>query len=63
MTSALIISTYNSPQVLSVIIDAISKQVQLPNEIIIAEDGNDIETLKVINFWKNKISLILTRKT
>ena len=57
MTSALIISTYNSPQVLSVIIDAISKQVQLPNEIIIAEDGNDIETLKIINFWKNKISL------
>ena len=57
MTAALIISTYNSSKALSVIIDAVSKQVQLPNEIIIAEDGKDIETLRIINLWKNKISL------
>ena len=56
MTTALVISTYNSPETLSIIIDAVSKQVQLPNEIIIAEDGNEIETLKVIGFWENKIS-------
>ena len=53
MTAALIISTYNSSKALSVIIDAVSKQVQLPNEIIIAEDGKDIETLRIINLWKN----------
>lgn len=57
MTVALLISTYNSSEALSVVLDAVSKQVQLPNEIIIAEDGNDIETLKIVNFWKNKISL------
>ncbi|MDG2372489.1 MAG: glycosyltransferase family 2 protein [Flavobacteriaceae bacterium] len=56
MTVALIISTYNSSEALSVIINEVSKQVQLPNEIIIAEDGNDIKTLKVFNSWKNKIS-------
>ena len=57
MTVALLISTYNSSEALSVVLDAVSKQVQLPNEIIIAEDGNDIEILKIVNFWKNKISL------
>ena len=57
MTVALLISTYNSSEALSVVLDAVSKQVQLPNEIIIAEDGNDIETLKIVKFWKNKISL------
>ncbi|MAH82563.1 MAG: glycosyl transferase [Flavobacteriaceae bacterium] len=56
MTVSLIISTYNSSEVLNVIIDAVSKQVKLPNEIIIAEDGNEINTHKVIDSWKNKIS-------
>ena len=42
MTVSLIISTYNSSEVLNVIIDAVSKQVKLPNEIIIAEDGKKI---------------------
>ena len=56
MTTALVISTYNSPEALNIIIDAISKQFKTPNEIIIAEDGNDNKTLKIVNFWKNKIS-------
>ena len=56
MKVALIISTYKSSVALSIIFDAISRQVQLPNEIIIAEDGNDKKTLEVINSWKNKIS-------
>ncbi|MAD12947.1 MAG: glycosyl transferase, partial [Flavobacteriaceae bacterium] len=56
MTVSLIISTYNSSEVLNVIIDAVSKQVKLPNEIIIAEDGNEINTQKVIDSWKNRIS-------
>jgi len=56
MTTALVISTYNSPEALNIIIDAISKQFKIPNEIIIAEDGNDSKTLKIVNFWKNKIS-------
>jgi hypothetical protein len=56
MTTALVISTYNSPEALNIIIDAISKQFKTPNEIIIAEDGNDSKTLKIVNFWKNKIS-------
>lgn len=56
MKIALVISTYNSPEVLNIIIDAVSKQFKIPNEVIIAEDGNDIETLKIVNFWKNKSS-------
>jgi len=56
MTVTLIISTYNSSEVLNVIIDAVSKQLKIPNEIIIAEDGNDIKTLNIIDSWKKKIS-------
>jgi len=55
MTVAIIISTYNSPEVLNNIIDAISKQLKIPNEIIIAEDGNDIKTSNIVDSWKNKI--------
>ncbi len=56
MKAALIISTYKESKALSIIIDAVSKQFQLPNEIIIAEDSNDLETSNIVNSWKNKIS-------
>lgn len=56
MTIALLISTYNYSEALDIIIDGISKQVHLPDEIIIAEDGKDPKTFKVVNSWKKKIS-------
>ena len=54
MTTALVISTYKYSQVLNIILDSISKQVKFPDEIIIAEDGNDDKTMEVIELWKEK---------
>ena len=56
MTVSLIISTYNYPEALDIIISAIDRQIYLPDEIIIAEDGNDIKTKEIVNSWRNKIS-------
>ena len=56
MTVSLIISTYNYSKALDIIIDAIDRQTYLPDEIIIAEDGNDIETKEIVDSWRNKIA-------
>ena len=56
MTVSLIISTYNYPEALDIIIGAIHRQTHLPDEIIIAEDGNDLKTKEIVNSWRNKIS-------
>lgn len=56
MTASLIISTYNWPEALELSLQSISQQTILPAEIIIADDGSDERTRKVIqNFISQTI--------
>jgi glycosyltransferase involved in cell wall biosynthesis len=48
-TSSLIVSTYNRPDALRVSVESIFRQVQLPDEIIIADDGSGTDTAELIN--------------
>jgi len=45
---SLIVSTYNWPEALNLCLISISKQVVLPDEVIIADDGSTEETRKLI---------------
>ena len=48
MRTSLIVTTYNRPDALHIVLQSIVHQSQLPDEIVIADDGSDDETRKVI---------------
>ncbi len=50
--STLIISTYNWPDALELVLMSIKSQVVLPTEVIIADDGSKKETAILINRFK-----------
>ena len=54
MKSALLISTYNWPQALELVLKSAMSQTQLPNEIIIADDGSNDETKVLIEQFSQK---------
>jgi len=67
MRVSLIITTYNSPAALLLVLQSVERQSTLPSDVIIADDGSNIDTkeliinfqltttLKIIHSWqKNK---------
>lgn len=57
MKTALLISTYNQPKILALILKTVQNQTVLPNEILIADDGSGIETKNVVENFKNKVEI------
>ena len=49
MNSALVISTYNWPEALELVLKSVRTQIVYPDEVIIADDGSTDETKKLIN--------------
>ncbi len=58
-TSTLIIATYNWPEALDLVLKSALEQKQLPNEIIIADDGSTQETEALIKKYKTIFSIPL----
>jgi len=54
MTVSLIISTYNWPEALELVLLSVAKQSVLPNQIVIADDGSDERTAAMINSFRLK---------
>lgn len=52
MKSSLIISTYNWPEALELVLESLSNQNILPDEVIVADDGSGEETRALINNFK-----------
>ncbi len=48
----ILISTYNWPRALEIIFKSILRQTQMPDEILIADDGSGLETEQVINKYR-----------
>ena len=48
---ALVINTYNQPQYLSRVLEAVAAQSQLPDEVLVADDGSGPETQEVFTLW------------
>lgn len=59
MTSTLIISTYNWPEALELALKSTLAQTQLPNEIIIADDGSDDRTKELIDRYRKQTNIPL----
>ena len=54
---ALLLSTYNWPEALEMVLLSILKQSCMPDEILIADDGSDDRTKAIINTYKHKIEV------
>ncbi|MDY0090872.1 MAG: glycosyltransferase family 2 protein [Flavobacteriaceae bacterium] len=57
MKTALLISTYNWTKALDLVFRSIEKQTQLPDEILIADDGSSADTKALIEDFSKKISV------
>ncbi|MFD2725595.1 glycosyltransferase family 2 protein [Hyunsoonleella rubra] len=56
---ALLISTYNWPQALDLVLQSVLKQSVMPDEVIIADDGSKDDTRALINTYKTKFRMPL----
>ena len=54
---SLIITTYNWPSALNVVLRSVESQSVLPTEIIIADDGSGDNTVRLINDWRGRLPL------
>lgn len=59
ITSSLLISTYNWPQALELVLKSVLEQSVFPSEIIIADDGSTIETKNIITYYQAKFQIPL----
>ena len=50
-TLALVINTYNRPDYLARVLDAASRQIQPPDEVLLADDGSGEETARLFAQW------------
>ncbi len=48
MTISLIVTTYNRPDALRLVLDSISRQSRLPDEVVVADDGSGDETRRLL---------------
>jgi len=58
-TVALLISTYNWPQALELVLLSVLAQTRMPDEIIIADDGSDERTKKLVTDYKTRFGVPL----
>jgi glycosyltransferase involved in cell wall biosynthesis len=54
MQISLIVTTYNRPDALLLVLKSVENQVMKPLELIIADDGSDHRTKKIIDLFKAK---------
>jgi len=59
ISSSLIITTYNRPKALHIVLLSVLQQTKLPDEIIIADDGSTQETRDLILSLKDKFPIPL----
>jgi glycosyltransferase involved in cell wall biosynthesis len=52
MKGSLVLSTYNQPAALAKVLAGLQRQVRWPDEIIIADDGSDEDTRRLIEQWR-----------
>ena len=56
MKIALLISTYNWPEALNVVLKSLKEQTVLPHELLIADDGSNEETTNLIEKYKGEFA-------
>lgn len=60
MKCSLIITTYKRPDFLKFVLESVTRQTRRPDQILIADDGSDQETLRCISSYKSVLPIIHT---
>lgn len=55
--SALLISTYNWPEALSLVLTSVVNQVEIPDEVLIADDGSTEQTAILIKEFQDQLPI------
>lgn len=55
MKISLIISTYRNPDFLNLVLESVQRQRRMPDEVIIAEDGQFLENQWLVKDWKTRL--------
>ena len=55
-TVALIVTTYQWPEALDLVLTSASEQVRMPDEIHIADDGSGPSTARLVEHWADKLA-------
>jgi glycosyltransferase involved in cell wall biosynthesis len=52
---SLIITTYNWPQALDLVLTSVARQTRMPDEVIVADDGSGEETARLVASWATRL--------
>ena len=52
---SLLLSTYQWPEALELVLESVSQQVEMPMEVLIADDGSDSNTKKLIEKYADRL--------
>jgi glycosyltransferase involved in cell wall biosynthesis len=59
MKTSLIITTYNWKEALDLVLKSVARQVEMPDEVIIADDGSRPDTAELIAVWAKRLPIPL----
>lgn len=57
MNTSLIITTYNWKEALDLVFRSIARQSELPDEVLVADDGSRADTAKLVAYWAARLSI------
>ena len=52
MRASVVVSTYNAPERLALVLAALARQTHVPDEVLVADDGSGPATAEVVRGWK-----------
>jgi len=55
MKTSLIITTYNWPEALDLTLKSVARQVEMPDEVIVADDGSRADTADLVRSWAARL--------
>jgi glycosyltransferase involved in cell wall biosynthesis len=54
---ALLITTYNRPNALNWVLASVTNQSRLPDEVIVCDDGSDLDTSELLASWSSQLPI------
>jgi hypothetical protein len=52
--AAVLVSTYNRPKALNLVLGGLASQSLSPAQVIVADDGSTNDTKRIIDYWKSQ---------
>lgn len=58
MNTSVIVTSYCRPEALELVLQSLAWQIEMPSEVIIADDGSRADVRSLIDRWSKRISLV-----